>query len=266
MRSKMIAAALAAATLLTLSACKQESATSSIDGTWKADLASVKIESEPNQLLLQDGTFSCPTCTPAYSVAADGAFHPVERPYADSMSVAVDDDHTVTVTAKKGDTVVGTTRYAVSADGKTLTIDYSDSSVPNAKPVTGNLTQNRTAAGPAGSHAVSGSWQVAQYNTVSDEGLVMTFKVDGDQVQMSAPSGIGYEATIGGPDVPIAGDTAGTTASIAKTGDNTYVETDKRDGEVILVITMTVGDDGKLHVVQEDKRNGSKMTYDATKS
>ena len=275
MRKLTIVAALAAASILSLSACSNDADTDAaqtaaagtgIDGTWKADLASVQIESEPEQFLLQDGKFSCTTCIPAYEVAADGEFHPVDRPYSDGMSVKGDYDHNVTDTARKGETVVGTTHYAVSEDGKTLTIDFTDSSVPNATPVTGNLTQNRTADGPAGSHAVSGSWQMAQYNNVSDEGLTMTFKVDGDKVSLSTPSGIGYDATVGGPAVPITGDTAGTTAAITRTGDNTYVETDTRDGMEIAVITMTVGEDGKLHVVQEDKRDGSTMRYDANRS
>jgi len=273
MRKMVIAAALAAASLLTLNACNNDAGTeasdtaaTSIDGTWKADLASVQIETKPDELLLQDGTFSCSTCTPAYSVAADGAFHPVERPYADSMSVKVDDDHHVTVTAKKGDTVTGVTRYAVSEDGKTLTIEFNDTSVPNAPPVTGSLTENRASDGPAGSHALSGSWQMAQYNNVSDEGLTFSYKVDGDKVHMSTPGGVSYDAVLGGPAVPITGDPAGTTAAIARNDDGAYVETNSRDGMAINIITMTVGDDGKMHVVQEDQRDGSKMTYDATKS
>ena len=272
MRKMVIAAALAAASLTTLAACKQDAGTEAaaaatdISGTWKADLASVQIETKPDELLLQDGTFSCSTCTPAYTVAADGAFHPVDRPYADSMAVKIDDDHHVTVTAKKGDRVTSTTRYAVSEDGKTLKIEFNDSSVPDAPPVTGSLTENRAADGPAGSHALSGSWQIAQYDNVSDEGLTFTYALDGDKVHLSTPGGVSYDAVLGGPDVPVSGDTAGTTVSIAKNDDGAYVETNKRDGMVISVLTMTVGDDGKMHVVQEDKRNGSKMTYDATKS
>lgn len=266
MRRTVFATALAAATLLTLAGCNREAEGDTIEGTWKADLASVEIEAQPDQLLLQDGKFSCPTCTPAYTVDADGEFHPVDRPYADSMAVKIDDDNNVTVTSKKGDTVVGTTHYTVSADGKTLTIEFSDSSVPNAPPVTGSLTQTRTADAPAGAHAMSGSWQVAQYENVSDEGLTFTYEIDGDTVHLSTPSGISYEATLGGPDVPIEGDIAGTTVSIARNDDGSYVETSKRDGAVISVMTMTVGDDGKLHVVQEDKRNGSTMEYDADKS
>ena len=92
-------AALAAASLLALSACKQttnadNTAANKIDGTWKADLSSVQIDQKPDELLLKAGQFSCPTCTPPLTVAADGAMHPVTgRPYADMMSVKADDDH-----------------------------------------------------------------------------------------------------------------------------------------------------------------------------
>jgi hypothetical protein len=269
MHKTTIAAALAAVSLLSLAACNQDPAasdTGGIEGTWKVDLASVQTESKPDELLLQDGKFTCKSCIPSYSVAADGAFHPVKRPYSDSMSVKIDDDHTVTTTSKKGGTVVGTNTYAVSADGKMLTVSFTDSSVPNAKPVTGMVSETRVAAGPAGGHALSGQWKVDKYDNISDEGLVMTFRQDGDVLHLSTPSGISYDAKLDGSDTPIKGDTAGTTASVTKTADNTYVESDKRDGKVISVITMTVGADGKLHVVQEDKRNGSTMKYDAIRS
>jgi hypothetical protein len=272
MRKTTIAAALAAVSVLSLAACKKEpaagggaetamAAATGIDGTWKADLASVQIDSRPDQYLLKDGKFECPTCTPPLTVAADGAFHAVKRPYSDKIV----DDHTVVTTAKKGDVVVGTTKYSVSADGKTLTTDFTDSSVPNAKPVTGNLTRTRTADAPAGAHAMSGSWKVDKYNTMSDEGLVFTFKLDGDTLNLSTPGGVSYAAKVGGPAVPITGDIAGTTATVTKSGDS-YVETDTRDGMVVSVTTFTPGPDGKLHAVTENKLDGSTVKYDATKS
>jgi hypothetical protein len=275
MRKTIVAAALAASSLLAVAGCKQEAASDTgsamaaaaggIDGTWKADLASVKVEAKPNELLLQGGQYTCKTCIPTYTVAADGAFHPVARPYSDMTSVKVDDDHSVTITAKKGETVVGTTHYTVSADGKTLTSAFTDSSVPGAKPVTGQSTQTRVGAPPAGAHAVSGQWQLAAYNNMSDEGLVMTFKTEGDMVHLSTPGGISYDAKVGGPAVPIAGDTGGTMAQVTKSGD-AWVETDTRDGKTISVTTFTAGADGKLHVVSEDPRDGSKTTYDAVRA
>ena len=276
---KTVTVAMAAASLLALSACKQTmtgsnesgnvaggnaSATAAgegMNGTWKADLSTVQIKQKPDQMLLEDGQFSCPTCTPPLTLAADGAFHPVTRPYADSMSIKVDDDHTVTRTAKKGGTVTNTGKYTVSGGGKTLTIDFTDSSTPNAPPTKGSFTETRVAAAPAGAHAISGSWKPDKYSNINDEALTVTYNVSGDTLHMSSPSGQSYDAKLDGSDTPIKGDTAGTTASVKKVGDNSYEETDKRGGKVVSVITFTVGADGKLHVTSVNKRNDSTMTY-----
>ena len=82
-------------------------------------------------------------------------------------------------------------------------------------------------------------------------------------IHMSSPAGQSYDAKLDGSDTPIKGDTAGTTASVKKVGDNSYEETDKRGGKVVSVTTFTVGADGKMHVKSVDKRNDSTMTYDA---
>lgn len=280
MNRMTIAAALAAASVIALAGCKQAAApadttttattttaaATGIDGTWKADLATVKIDSKPNEFLLQNGQYTCKTCVPSLTVAADGAFHPLKRPYSDSTSVKVDDANNVTITSKKGDAVVGMTKLTVSADGKTLTRHFTDSSVPGAAPTTGDETETRVADAPAGAHAVSGSWKEANYSNVSDAGLVVTFKQDGNTLHMSTPGGVSYDAQVGGPAVPIKGDTANTTAQVTKGADGTFTETDARDGKTISVMTFMVGADGKLHSVSEDKQNGSKMTYDSTRS
>src|SRR4051794_35483395 len=99
-------AALAAASLIAFAGCRQASvggneasanesvntaamAASGIDGTWKADIDSVQFEGKPDEYLLKDGQYSCKSCVPSYQVAADGAFHSVSLPYADSVSVKV---------------------------------------------------------------------------------------------------------------------------------------------------------------------------------
>jgi hypothetical protein len=279
---KTITVAMAAASVLALSACKQagtanENATSNasapagtavagadaINGTWKTDLASVKVEAKPDQLLLQGGQFSCPTCTPPLMVAADGAFHAVNRPFADHMSIKIDDDHNVTRTAQKGGKTTGVAKYSVSADGNTLTINFNNTS--GSKAVTGSLTETRVAPAPAGAHAISGSWQQNKFNNISEEGLTVSFNLEGDTLHMSAPTGQSYDAKLGGPDVPIKGDISGTTASVTKLADNSYQETDKRGGKVIDVITMTIGADGKMSGKDENKQDGSTTTWVASK-
>jgi len=245
-------------------AAASSAAATGIDGTWKADLSSVQIDQKPDQLLLKAGQYSCATCTPPLTVAADGAFHAVTgRSYSDQMSVKADDDHNVTTSSRKGGRDVGQAKYSVSADGKTLTVSFTDSSVANTKPVTGSYTETRVADAPAGAHAISGSWKLDKYNNVSDEGLTVTYKVDGDTLHMSSPVGTSYDAKLDGSDAPIKGDIGGTTASVKKLGDDSYQETDKRGGKVVGVSTFTVGADGKLAVTSEDKLAGSSMKYTA---
>jgi len=270
-------AALVAASVLALAACHKPAASGDnapagaasasaggLDGTWKADLATVQVDAKPDQYMLKDGKFSCSTCTPPLDVAADGAFHPVTgRAYSDSMSVKVDDDHNVTQTAKKGDKVTNETKYKVSDDGKTLTVDFKDDS--GDKTVNGSLTETRVGTAPAGAHALSGSWKLDKYDNVSDEGTTVTYKLDGDTLHMSSPTGQSYDAKIGGPEVAVQGDIGKTMASVTKTGDNAWRETDKRGGKVIGTTDMTLDGD-VLHVVSHNERDGSTMKYDMKRS
>lgn len=276
---KTITAALVAVSLLAIAGCRQTTiggneasenaaapaaAAGTIDGTWKADLDSVKFDQKPDEYLLSGGQYSCKSCVPTYTVAADGAFHSVSLPYADNIAVKVVDDHNLVRTAKKGGRQIGETKMGVSADGNTLTGSFTDTSVENAPPGKGEYTEARVGPAPAGAHAVSGQWKPSKLANFNAESLTIALKVDGDTFHFSSPSGYSFDAQIGGGDVPIKGDLAGTTASIAKSGDS-YVETDKRDGKVVGTTTFTAGADGKLSVVGEDKLSGSKTTWTATK-
>ena len=273
---KTTIAALAAASLFALSACQQQpaagnnatstaAAADAINGTWKADIASVQFDQKPDEYLLKDGQYSCKSCSPSYTVAADGAFHAVSLPYADNMSVKVVDDHTIQRASQKGGREIGGTKVTISADGNTLTGEFTDTSVPNAPPSKGQYTESRVGPAPAGAHAVSGQWKPEKLSNFTEEQLTVTINVEGDTFHFSSPSGYSYDAKIGGPDVPIKGDIAGTTAGITKAGDG-YVETDKREGKVVGTTTFTPGSDGKLHLIGEDKLTGSKTSWTATKS
>ena len=279
---KAIMVALAGASLLTLSACKQtttggneasngpaENASSTaatgvgINGTWKADVNSVAFEQKPDEFLLQGGQYSCKSCVPPITVSADGVFHPITAPYADSMSVKVLDDHNVVTAAKKGGKQVGETKLSVSPDGNTLTGSFTDTSGPNT--ATGTFVETRVSAAPAGSHAISGQWKPSKLQNFNTAALTFTYKVDGDTLHSSSGTGQSYDAKFGGGDVPIKGDIAGTTASVKKTGDNSFEETDKRGGKVVSVFNFSVDANGVGHGVYENKENASKVTYTATR-
>jgi len=242
-------------------------AQSSFDGTWKIDLSKVQMPKKPDVLLLQNGMYDCKTCAPAISIKADGDDHPVTgHPYFDTMALKVVDDHTVQETQKKAGKVVATSKTVVAADGKTATFEFNDSSDTNAAPVTGNGTMTRVAAGPKGSHAISGSWRTTSYGNVSDNALTFTYKVDGTMLSMTSPTGQAYNAKLDGTDAPYAGDPGTTSVSVKKLGTNAIEESDKRNGKVISVAKMTVSADGKtMTIAVNDKLRGSTSTYVATK-
>ncbi len=242
-------------------------AQSAFDGTWKIDLHRVQMPKKPDVILLQNDMYQCKTCAPAISVKADGEDQKVTgHPYFDMIAIKVVDDHTVQETEKKAGKVVSTSTTTVAADGKTASFEFTDSSNSNAEPVTGNGTMTRVAKGPAGSHAISGSWRTTTVNNVSDNGLTMTYKVEGDSLHMSSPTGQSYNAKMDGTEAPYMGDPGTTSVSVKQLGKNTLQETDKRDGKVISVAKMTVAADGKsMSIAVEDKLHGSSMSFVAMK-
>lgn len=274
---KSITVALAAASLLALTGCKQatttgneggnaaaeNTASAGIDGTWTADVNSVVFESKPDEMLLQAGQYSCKSCVPAFTVAADGEFHPVSLPYADSMSVKVIDDHNVVRASKKGGKAMGETKLSVSADGNTLSGSFTDTS--GSTTGTGTFVETRVGPAPAGAHAISGQWKPSKLQDFNTAALTFTYKVEGDTLHSASGTGQSFDATFGGPDVPIKGDSAGTTASVKRTGENSFEETDKRDGKVVGVFTFSVDANGVGHGVYENKEDGSKVTYTANR-
>ncbi len=268
-------AALAATLLLTLSACGQQeqqtpaedtqaAAAEGIEGNWKSDLASAQIEAEPNVYLIKDGQYVCSTCKPPLTATADGKFHPVaDRPYYDSLAVTIVDERTVKFERKKGDRDVGGSTWTLSADGNTLNTDFIDKTA--ATPVTGKGSSTRVGPAPAEVHATSGTWKANPASSVSDEGLTFSYDLEGDTLRNRAGDGTSYEAKIGGPEVPIQGDASGLVVAVTRPSDNTFVETYKRGGKVVGVATMTIGADGKLSGVYENKTQGSTSRYTATK-
>ena len=123
----------------------------------------------------------------------------------------------------------------------------------------------RVAAGPAGAAAISGSWRTASVPTESANGLAMTYKVSGDMLSYSTPTGQSYTAKLDGTEAPYKGDPGTTSVSVKKMGAKEIVETDKRNGKVISVGRSTVSPDGKtMKISVDDKLEGTTMSFTAT--
>jgi hypothetical protein len=243
-------------------------AQSQFEGTWKVDLSTANFPKKPTVFLLQNGMYECKSCIPPIAVKADGTDQPVSgQPYYDSVAIKVVNDHGIEETDKKSGEVVTTSTSTVSPDGKTMSFTFNDSSNTNGgPPVTGKGESTLVAKGPAGSHAISGSWRITKIEGVSDNGTVWTYKVSGDEITMTTLTGQSYTARLDGTDAPEKGDPGITSVSLKMIGKNTLEETDKRDGKVISVSRMTVSSDGKTaRIVGEDKLQNTTSTITATK-
>jgi len=251
--------------ILCLATCAK--AQSAFDGTWKFNKDTAKFPTKPDEYLLKDGMYHCKTCAPPVDVKADGQDQNVTgHPYYETASIKVVDDHSIEETYKKGGKVVSTSKSTVSPDGNTLNFEFSDSSASSGDPVTGKGQATRVGKAPAGAHAISGSWRMAKMDTISDNAMSVTYKVSGDSLTMSNPTGQGYTAKLDGTDSPYHGDPGTTSVSVKKVGANSIEETDKRDGKVIAVAQITVSADGKtLTVKWQDKLHGTNGEVSATK-
>jgi hypothetical protein len=234
------------------------------DGTWKTQSDSVRISGKPEVYELKDGMFKCGSCAPPVSVKADGADQKVApHGYYDTVAVRVVDAHTVELTNKLAGKATLSGTLSVAPDGSTLTETYTDTSGSQA--ATFKQVSKRAAAGPAGSHAISGSWNIDKVPELSDTAATVTYKMTADGFQMQW-NGESYDAKFDGKKVLTANDPGKTWVSLKKISNDTVEETDSRGGKVTDVIRMTVSSDGKtMSVVDEDKAHGTTMQYKMSK-
>ena len=234
----------------------------SINGTWRVDLGSASFENDTDRLLLQDGTFTCESCNPPYSVVADGEWHDVDQPASDSEMVEVVDERTVRSASRLNGKDMSNSTTTVSEDGQTMVVEFTG--LGGDVPVTGTINFTRVGEAPEGAHAMSGEWEIAEVEEVSEEGLTITFNVEGDQFTSSG-NGQTYTATLGGEAVHDGGDVPGAMVAVERLGETGYRQTFSIDGETTAVVEMTVGEDGTLSVVSTDPRDGSVVRWSATK-
>jgi hypothetical protein len=231
------------------------------DGTWMTKLDTAKFPTKPDKYSLSNNMYECLTCVPKVSVKADGSEQKVTgHPYFDTIAVKVVDASSVEIIQKKDGKVMYTDTATVSSDGNTLNDKFTDTT--GTQPVTGEVTSKRVAPGPAGAHALSGSWRTEKVNSVSDNGLTITYQGTENGLKMSDQNGNSYDAKFDGKDYPINGDPGHTMVSLKRVSNNTIEETDKRDGKVVGIFRMTVSADGKSIAAEyNDKQHGTKTSF-----
>jgi hypothetical protein len=231
-------------------------AQSSIDGTWKLDVGTLPISTAALVWLQQDGEYHCKSCTPPIDVKADGQDQRTPGQAYDTISVRVVDDHTVRLIEKKNGQIDSDEKFTVSADGGTATDEYAN----------WKITMNRVARGPAGSHSLSGTWRPVKMDSVSDLGLLITYRIEGETLSMSRPPALSYRAKLDGTVAPYEGDPEKHGVSVRRLDANTIEETDELNGKPTSILRWTVSADWKsMTIVVKDVQAGTTTHFSATK-
>ena len=212
-------------------------AQSSFDGTWKINLSNAQLSQKPLQFQLKDGQYTCSTCVPKVSVKADGSDQKVQGAKSyDTMAVKQLEDKTVQYTRKKDGKTVAEETDKASPDGNTLTFTFKDYP-PQGEPVTGSGSMTRVGNAPAGAHPISGSWKMNKVDTVSDNGLMFTYKTSADGLSMTSPTGESYDAKFDGKDYPVKNSRTNSMVSLKKEATTMSSKTSRKTGRSFIRMT-----------------------------
>jgi hypothetical protein len=235
-------------------------ASSPFDGTWKMSTESLKTTGKPDMFSIADGMYSCTSCVPEVKVKADGTDQKVTgHSYYDSLAVHVLSPTSVRFVNKLGGKETSTTTYELSADGKTLNGKFTDNS--GVKTATGSFTEARVLAGPAGSHAVSGTWQPGALTGANEEARTVNYEMTPEHFGMHW-NGQTYQAKFDGKEYPVENDPGHTMVTLKRIDANTVLETDHRLGKITDEIRLAAAKDGKtIEVTDKDVQHGQTTTY-----
>lgn len=245
--------------LLLLSSPLTAAAQSPFDGTWLINPDSFRLSKEPLKFLLAKGLFQCTGCLGNISVSADGKEQRIpESAYWDTASVRVVDLHTVEIISKKNGKTFYSETDTVSSDGNELTQVVKDTT--EAEAVTSETRFHRIKKGPAGAHAISGSW-LAYKSSKSKNALIIKYKCTAEGFSAETPLGEKYDAKFDGKFVLTEDDPGHTMVAVKRIDERTVETTVKRGEEIVGTSRLSVSPDGQtIHAVfysKEGKETGA---------
>ncbi|HEY0012761.1 MAG TPA: hypothetical protein VGB79_07900 [Allosphingosinicella sp.] len=215
---------------------------SAFSGTWIADLTSQ--QGLPTDVYsLRGGTYSCRSCVPVRDYPADGRVRAVAGSVSEAVTIL--DSRTISTLIVQPE-VTRTTTMRVAADGRSATYVSIDWRRGIREPLRTVYLARRTAEGPAGAHAVSGTWRGIRYVAVPVQLRTTTLIESGTGLSYRTGSGYFYTAAYEGPSVPIGGPYDGSiSVSVRRDSANRLVETRRRGGNEVEVRTYTLAPDGR---------------------
>jgi hypothetical protein len=234
------------------------------DGTWEMKMDTLQFSGAPEEYFIANSEYQCLSCVPKVDVKADGTDQSAagHENYYDTIAVRVLDGRSVNFTFRKLGRPVALSKETVSPDGRTMLEEFQN--LGGKESVAGKAGFIRVGEAPAGSHALSGKWQMRSIRNDTQAGTLTTYRSIPNGLRISDGSD-SFEAKFDGKDYPVGRDWL-TTVSLTLVNQNTLEETDKHQGEIMTVSRMTLSKDGKTMGVESmDKQRGTTMTYTAEK-
>ncbi|RAP57732.1 hypothetical protein [Oleiagrimonas sp. MCCC 1A03011] len=233
---------------------------SPLHGIWKVDANTIRA-SHPHAFVIKDGIYECQSCTPSFSLPADGAFHAVPSdPRRDEMAVLVIDAHKVQITERKNGIMVANTLREMNGDNALAEVTYQDFS--GKSPVISKFRHHRDGMASGDAHPVSGNWHKAVYTSVSNSGRAFTYNVNGRRMEMNDPRGHAFVARMDGSEAPYTGSHLVSSVSVEKLAPHRVRMQTRHEGQVVGITTVHVLPGGNMmRVVKESPVDGSRLSY-----
>ena len=195
-------------------------AQSPFDGTWKAQLHHSKLSSKPYIYSVGSGVYTCETCVPQIAVPADGQDHAVTGQTFDTLSVQIVSSNKIRIVTKKDGKVVTEQDRTASVGGKTLTSVITTHPANGSQPYNTVAKMTRVGKLTIGANGTAGTWRLTWLGK-DLPGLTTTWKVSGNEVSMSTPTGESWTATIGGEPAAVKGLSYDESVSVKRLDDRT---------------------------------------------
>jgi hypothetical protein len=238
--------------------------TTPFDGTWKVRLDSMQFSGKPSELVIMNGSYTCKTCVPPFTIKADGKEQPTPvHNTRDHMSVKVVSPTTVEYTEKVGGKVIGTSTDTVSADGNRLTTTFTNYS--GEQQFKGTATSKRVGPVPPGAHAVSGAWMQDSVPEVTESAKFFVVQSTDNGIKWTW-NGMITDAKFDGKQYAVKNDPSKTLVALKKINDRQFEERGTSEGKVQYITMWTLSADGKtITQASEDPVHGTRSSWDLEK-
>jgi hypothetical protein len=194
----------------------------------------------------------------AVEVPADGQEHEIkDQPLFDALSVRVIDGRHVEIVEKSAGRKAWSGRYALSADGRAMQLDYEDDRA--TRPVTGSLTYVREGDVVKGPHLLSGVWRPSKLTSLAASGRTLSIQTqsqDGLQpvaagpdptmtFHLAASDGRSADGRFDAHPYPLSGWLPGSSVVVGRLWAGTLQINRSVNGELVEMSRATVSADGQ---------------------